>query len=115
MEDYCRTDSPRSQVSSLELLPDDEAARLSAMTQALADPVRVQMVHLLTQQSDLCTCEFAYLLGLGQSKVSYHLRVLLDAGVVTRQLHGTWSHYSLRDQGILDRARSLLPQGAVAQ
>ncbi len=112
MEDYCRTGSPRAKVSGLGLLPHDEAARLSTVTPALADPIRVQMVHLLAQQPDLCTCEFADLLGLGQSKVSYHLRVLLDAGIVARHVHGTWSHYCLRDQGILARARNVLPQEA---
>lgn len=112
MEDYCRTDTPRARISDLELLPDGEAAKLSSMTHALADPLRVQMVHLLSQQPDLCTCEIESLLGIGQSKVSYHLRVLLEAGVVTRQVHGTWSHYSLHDRGILDRARNLL-QGTV--
>jgi ArsR family transcriptional regulator len=44
---------------------------------ALSDPARLQLIHLLEQQPDLCTYEFEKLLGLSQSKVSYHLEIFL--------------------------------------
>ena len=101
---------PRVCRGDLNLLPDSNVERLTRAANALADPIRVQMIHLLGQQPDLCTCEFEELLGLGQSKVSYHLRVLLEAGLITREIHGTWSHYSLRDRGILDRLRAFVAE-----
>ena len=88
------------------MLPGAEAARLATAARALGDPIRLQVVHLLRQRPDLCTCELEELLGLAQSKVSYHLKVLLEAGIVTRETCGTWSHYSLREPGVLDRVKA---------
>lgn len=101
--DECYSEIPRVRRGDLQLLPEGEASALAAYGKALGDPIRLQMVRLLEQREDLCTCEFEELLGLGQSKVSYHLKVLLKAGVVERELHGTWSHYSLRDPRLLER------------
>lgn len=84
-----------SRVPGLVLLPQAEASRLARLAKALSDPIRVQILHLLEQHADLCNCEFEDLLGLTQSKTSYHLKVLLDAQLITRRNAGTWSHYSL--------------------
>jgi ArsR family transcriptional regulator len=43
----------------------------------------------------ICVCEFQEQFGLAQSKASYHLRVLKDAGLVREQTRGKWSFYSL--------------------
>ena len=115
MRDYCYTDKPRVGNSELGLLPVAEAESLTVAAQALADPIRVQMIHLLELQPNLCTCEFVELLGLGQSKVSYHLRILVEAGIVFRETHGTWSHYSLRGRGVMDRLRALAAQEVQAR
>ena len=106
----CLTEAPRVHRGEVGLLSPAEAKRLAKVANALADPVRVQIVHLLAQRPDLCTCELEELLGLGQSKVSYHLKVLLEAGIVSRETFGTWSHYSLRDQRVLDRLGGLLAE-----
>jgi ArsR family transcriptional regulator len=98
---------PRVRRGQLPLLPEQEATMLAGVAKALGDRIRVQMVHLLGQREDLCTCEFEELLGLGQSKVSYHLNALLKAGIVEREVHGTWSHYKLRDERLLDRMGAL--------
>ncbi len=97
----CLTAGPRPGTVGKDLLPDEESRSLAALANALSDPIRVQIVHLLSQERDICTCEFEALLGLGQSKVSYHLKILLEAGVVSRTIHGTWSHYSLRCGDVL--------------
>ncbi|MHB9146032.1 MAG: arsenite efflux transporter metallochaperone ArsD [Symbiobacteriia bacterium] len=66
----------------------------------MSNPIRVKMVHLLEQVDVLCTCEFEGLLGLSQSKVSYHLKAL-EAGIVDRQTRGQWRYYGLAHPGIL--------------
>ncbi|HWI64405.1 MAG TPA: metalloregulator ArsR/SmtB family transcription factor [Symbiobacteriaceae bacterium] len=91
----------------LTLLPEAEANHLATLAKALADPIRVQIVHLLEQHADLCNCEFEDMLGLTQSKVSYHIKVLLDANLITRRTAGTWSHYSLVKSDLLARVRAL--------
>ncbi|HWH68578.1 MAG TPA: metalloregulator ArsR/SmtB family transcription factor [Candidatus Sulfotelmatobacter sp.] len=88
-------------------MPEPEAVRLAGLAKALADPIRVQIVHLLEQHADLCNCEFEDLLGLTQSKVSYHIKVLLDANLLTRRTEGTWSHYSLVKTDLLAQLRAL--------
>ncbi len=105
--DHCYTESPRVQHGDLQCLPESEVIKLTTIAKALSDPIRIQMIRLLEQRPDLCTCEFEELLGLGQSKVSYHLKVLLDVGIVTRQTYGTWSHYTLRKPEILDQVKAL--------
>lgn len=104
----CDSEIPRVRRGDLHALPEAEATRWAAVSKALSDPIRLRMIHLLGQRPDLCTCEFEELLGLGQSKVSYHLKVLLEAGIVARETHGTWSHYSLRTPGVLDRLQTVL-------
>ncbi|MDF2629713.1 MAG: hypothetical protein K0R39_3544 [Symbiobacteriaceae bacterium] len=94
-------------VPGLKLLPDTEAGRLAGLTKALSDPIRVQIVHLLEQHADLCNCDIEDKLGLTQSKISYHLKVLLDANLITRRVAGTWSHYSLVAPDLLARVRAL--------
>lgn len=93
--DTCLNSKPRVRRGDVPLLPGPHALRLAAVAKAMSDPIRLQMLHLLDQRPDLCTCEFEELLGLGQSKVSYHLKVLLDARLVMRETYGTWSHYRL--------------------
>ena len=105
--DHCDTETPRIRRGDLQLLPEPDVAHLAAVAKALSDPIRVQMIHLLQQHPDLCTCEFEELLGLAQSKVSYHLKVLLEAGLVNRETYGTWSHYHLRKPAVLEQLKAL--------
>ncbi|MBO8141182.1 MAG: winged helix-turn-helix transcriptional regulator [Firmicutes bacterium] len=79
---------------------------------ALADPVRVRMLMLVasgrqccsdlrtnapagTGKDGLCVCELAEHFGLGQSRVSYHVKRLKDAGLLKESRRGKWSFYSL--------------------
>ncbi|MCL5959198.1 MAG: metalloregulator ArsR/SmtB family transcription factor [Chloroflexi bacterium] len=111
---HCYTEAPRVRRGDLQLLPDSDAIKLAAVASAIGDPIRIQMVYLLAQRPDLCTCEFQELLGLAQSKISYHLNILLEAGIVSRQTHGTWSHYSLHNQEVLNHIRAVAGQGLFA-
>lgn len=103
LSEFCVTDTPRLSRETLPLLPDDQVASMIRVTNALSDPIRVQMIALLSRVSDLCTCEFEQVLSLPQSKVSYHLKQLLEAGLVTRQVEGAWSHYRLSNRDLWAR------------
>jgi ArsR family transcriptional regulator len=63
---------------------------------ALSDPNRVRVVKLL-QLGELCVCEIQEVLGLAQSTVSKHLKILEDAGLVEKKRQGTWMIYKLAD------------------
>src|SRR4051794_23700663 len=77
-------------------ITDDQARMLATTFKALADPSRVRIVNLLANASEpVCVCEFMPQLALSQGTVSFHLKKLLDAGLLDREQRGTWAYYSL--------------------
>lgn len=91
-------------------LTDREAGELERVFKALADRHRVKVLNRLLQADGaaVCVCDFEELLGLRQSTVSYHLKQLLDAGLVTREKRGTYAYFSLDLDG-WSRLAALLP------
>ena len=61
---------------------------------ALSDPLRIQVLELLRSQ-ELCVCELCEYLGATQSKLSFHLKTLKEAGLVRSRQDGRWIYYSL--------------------
>lgn len=63
--------------------------------QALSDPLRIKIIELLRSQ-ELCVCDLCELLDqVSQSKLSFHLKALRDAGLVKARQEGRWIYYSL--------------------
>jgi ArsR family transcriptional regulator, arsenate/arsenite/antimonite-responsive transcriptional repressor len=86
--------------------------RLVALGRALSDPIRVRMLSMMADgrsccdfsdsgvpveegEEGICVCEFEEHFGMGQSKVSYHMKKLKDAGLVQEERRGKWAFYSL--------------------
>ena len=86
--------------------------RLVALGRALSDPIRVRMLSMMADgrsccdfsdsgvpveegEEGICVCEFEEAFSMGQSKVSYHMKKLKDAGLVREERHGKWTFYSL--------------------
>jgi ArsR family transcriptional regulator, arsenate/arsenite/antimonite-responsive transcriptional repressor len=61
---------------------------------ALSDPIRLQVLELLRSQ-ELCVCELCEQLETTQSKLSFHLKTLKEAGLVRARQEGRWIYYSL--------------------
>lgn len=61
---------------------------------ALSDPTRLQLVELL-RGGERCVCELTEALGSAQSRLSFHLRILKDAGLVHDRREGRWVYYRL--------------------
>jgi ArsR family transcriptional regulator, arsenate/arsenite/antimonite-responsive transcriptional repressor len=61
---------------------------------ALSDPLRVNVLELLRQR-ELCVCDLCDILGVSQSKLSFHLKTLKEAGLVRSRQEGRWIYYSL--------------------
>ena len=74
---------------------------------AMSDPNRVRIVKLL-QLKELCVCELQELLGLAQSTVSKHLKLLDEAGLISNRREGAWVIYEVNDNGKCDHVKSLL-------
>ncbi len=89
--------SPAAHRSSEPNITPAQAATLAAVFKALADPNRVRIVNLLANAPEpVCVCEFMPQLELSQGTVSFHLKKLLDVGLLEREQRGTWAYYSLK-------------------
>jgi len=77
-------------------LPSRRADELAAVHRALADPMRVQMVHILANATEpVCVCDFTAAFELSQPTISHHLAKLRDAGIVVSTKRGIWSFHAL--------------------
>lgn len=83
--------------ASREAIGADEAEKLARLLKAVADPARLRLVSLVAAHADLeaCVCDLTEPLGLSQPTVSHHLKVLVDAGILSRDKRGTWAYYRL--------------------
>ena len=90
-------------------LSDDEAEQLEQVFKALADRHRVKILNRLLSAGGeaICACDFEELLELKQPTVSYHLKQLLNAGIVERERRGSYAYFSL-SPGALQRVGDLL-------
>jgi ArsR family transcriptional regulator len=74
-----------------------DLARLTRQLRALADETRLEIVDLL-RGGERCVCELTDSIGVGQSLLSFHLKTLKDAGLVSDRREGRWSYYALRPE-----------------
>lgn len=78
-------------------LDNDAAAELESVLAAIADRHRLRILNMLVRAdaAPICVCEFTAALDLAQPNVSYHLRQLVEAGIIMRERQGRYSYYSL--------------------
>lgn len=84
----------------------------AALLSAVADPVRLQLLNQLTVGTS-CVCELRVEPEIPGNLLSYHLKVLREAGLIEGSRRGRWIDYSLTD-GALDRLHAALPTVASA-
>jgi ArsR family transcriptional regulator len=74
-----------------------QAADLARMFKALADPTRLRLVSMVAahEGGEACVCELTEPLGLTQPTISHHLKILVDAGIFSRDKRGVWAYYAL--------------------
>ena len=112
--------------------PEEGVERLVALGRALSDPIRVRMLSMMADgrsccdfsasgvpaaegDEGICVCEFEDQFSMGQSKVSYHMKKLKDAGLVREERRGKWSFYSIDREAagkLLGEAADRLLSGA---
>jgi ArsR family transcriptional regulator len=85
------------------------AADLSAVLKALADPMRLRVLsHIAAHEGgEACVCDLTEPIGLSQPTVSHHLKVLSDAGFLSRTKRGSWAYYRLVPGSLDAVARTL--------
>ena len=73
------------------------AEDLARRLKAIADPTRLRLLSIIAAHADgeACVCDLTDPVELSQPTVSHHLKVLTDAGYLTREKRGTWAYYSV--------------------
>ena len=89
-----------------EPLDRQTARELASLLKAVADPARLQLLSLLAaaDAGECCVCDLIEPVGLAQPTVSHHLKVLAEAGLITREQRGTWAWFALAPERIEELA-----------
>ncbi len=93
----------------LEILPMDQAQRRAELFNLLADPNRLRLLSALANK-ELCVCDLAAGLKMGESAVSHQLRVLKSMRMVNYRKEGRNVYYSLADSQAIDLYHSISAQ-----
>lgn len=113
---------------------EERVERLVALGRALSDPIRVRMLGMMAEaavsgrgccglpelgaptgegDASICVCEFQDVFSMGQSKVSYHVKKLKEAGLISEEKRGKWSFYSLHREVVRELLGSLVEHTGV--
>ncbi|MFZ2750900.1 MAG: metalloregulator ArsR/SmtB family transcription factor [Propioniciclava sp.] len=110
IEETCRlSDTP----TQIDVAATDALAR---QLKALSDPTRLQLLELIGSHPNqtACICDLTEPLNVTQPTVSHHMRLLVEAGIVTREQRGKWVHYGICAdalRGLGNRVASLATRG----
>jgi ArsR family transcriptional regulator len=93
------------------IVGDEAATTLARVFKALGDPTRVKLLSMIAAASDngACACDMTEPVGLSQPTVSHHLKLLVDAGLVTREQRGKWAYYRVAPDVLGSLAAALRP------
>jgi ArsR family transcriptional regulator len=83
---------------------DEEAAeRIARVFRALGDRHRVRLLSLIAaaDSGEACICDLTAPVGLSQPTVSFHMKQLVEAGLVTREQRGKWNYYRVVPEALL--------------
>jgi ArsR family transcriptional regulator, arsenate/arsenite/antimonite-responsive transcriptional repressor len=78
-------------------LTETEANSAATLFRVLGEPARLQLLSLIAAQpsKEVCACELVESLGLSQPTVSHHLKVMYEAGLLSKERRGTWIYYRI--------------------
>lgn len=87
---------------STPLIRVEDAQRIAGLAKALSDPVRLRIYqHIASADcSTVCACHLPEVFGVAQPTLSHHLKKLVEAGLVNREMRGRWAHFSVRPDGL---------------
>jgi len=69
---------------------------------ALSDETRLKLLKIL-EKGEICVCDLVSVLNVSQPKISFHLNVLKEAGLIKDRRQGKWVHYSINDSDMFKR------------
>ncbi len=85
-----------------EPLSEDQAAGISTILKALADPVRLRLMSIVLSHEggEACVCDLLPAFELSQPTISHHLKVLHESGLLDRDKRGVWVYYRARPEAM---------------
>jgi ArsR family transcriptional regulator len=91
------------------VLEPQEAEQLAGLLKAVAEPTRLRLLSLVAahEGGEACVCDLTEPVGLSQPTVSHHLKILVDAGLLTREKRGVWAYSRLVAERLDDLTRAL--------
>ena len=93
----------------------EAARRWAVVFKALADPTRLLILALVAKnEGGVCECNIVDCTPLSQPTISYHVKVLKEAGLLDCEKRGLWCHYALRKDTLRQAAAALREMGQVA-
>ena len=100
---------------TVEPLSAEHAEDLAKTLKAIADPARLRLISIVAASPDqeACVCDLTEPIGLSQPTVSHHLKVLAEAGFLTRSKRGSWAYYRLVPGSLDALSRLLVTQSQV--
>jgi ArsR family transcriptional regulator len=90
----------------------ESAERLARSFKALGDPTRVRLLSIIAgaDGGEACICDLTEPVALSQPTVSHHMKVLVEAGLVTREQRGKWAYFRVVDDALASLSSSLYPR-----
>jgi ArsR family transcriptional regulator len=86
---------------------DDGAEQTAAVFKALSDPTRIRILRAIARVNELCECNIVPTFGLSQPTISYHLKILREAGLVRSERRGQWVFHQVDQRALMGLVRSL--------
>jgi len=78
----------------LEQLKKINSEQFVGIMESLSDPIRINILELM-MDGEICVCDIVNVTGLSQSKISYHIKILKDSGLISYRQEGRWVYYKL--------------------
>jgi ArsR family transcriptional regulator len=97
-----------------EPLPEAGANELAALFKAVADPVRLRLLSLIAchEGGESCVCDLLEAFDMTAPSVSYHLKILREAGLISSERRGTWVYYRVNPEVMARMSAVLAPSFA---
>ena len=92
----------------VDAAPDAVLADAATLFKALSDETRLRIIRTMARSPhELCECNIVPLFGLSQSTISYHLKVLREAGIVECEKRGLWAYCKVNPRALMAAVRTL--------
>ena len=99
-----------------EPLSPSGADELAPLFKAVADPMRLRLLSLIAchDGGESCVCDLTAAFDVTAPTISYHLKILREAGLISAERRGTWVYYRINPQVMARMSDVLVPQPAAS-